>query len=76
MSERVEKQERIIRIEPNSDYAKTVIEICNLYGDALMDIAGQEISTIGAIEMKAIAVDAVARAFAITQELKAKIANN
>ena len=76
MSERTDKAEQIIRIEHNSDYAKAVTEICELYGDALMTIIESEVCCSGGAELKIIAQNAVVKAFEISQKVRAKIKQN
>ena len=76
MSERTEKAEQIVRIELNSDYARATIEICNLYGDALMEIVESEVCCPGGAELKIIAQNAVVKAFQMTQAVRAKIERN
>lgn len=76
MSERTDKSEQIIRIELNSDYAKATVEICNLYGDALMEIVEREPCCQCCAEVKINAQNAVVKAFQMTQAVRAKIKQN
>lgn len=75
MSERCDRAEKIIRIELDP-FARATIEICNLYGDALMTIIESEVCCAGGAELKIIAQNAVVAAFQKSQAVRAKIKQN